>query len=375
MKRFLFTLTSVLFVFNFAKALQMSDVSILYPLPKLDDQDQLISHQNANNILPKKVFNLIPFFINQANEDVYPLMKVVGVRIDPCFQEGLAPVACKKQVRFIWQPVQKVNDHLETIDASLHVFFNLTDKAFAYLIQSLKELNERFPMDNQETYLWINPRLEKWGLNSEYAKSLRKILLTAVYKKEISRITFMKLKGDNDFWVFGGFDFIEGKAQAIKIPNTDVTEQEFINEFARRENPKEFQGGIFPEPDKGVNFNVLVQDSMLSPSITEDEILAMIKGSADIDNPLKNNPGTVDCVSCHISNMVKEWLFLNIENKSLVGEYRGLAYSNSKFNLENHSANFHVTNSLRMFGYFKDQPMISQRTINESAEVLNNSSL
>lgn len=235
MRGFLFAL---LCGFSFsleAKSFVLSDISILYPIPKVEDVDLLISHQNANNVLPKKIFNLIPFFINQPNEEVYPLLKVVGVRVDPCFQEGLSPVGCKKQLRFVWQPVQKVDDHLETIDASLHVFFNLSDKSFDYLVQSLNQLNERFPFENKDNFLWVNPRLQSWGLNSEYAKSLRKILLTAVYKKEISRVTFMKLKGDNDFWVFGGFDFVDGKAQAIKIPHTDVIEQEFINEFARRD--------------------------------------------------------------------------------------------------------------------------------------------
>lgn len=351
-----------------------NEVSILYPLPQESELNMLISHQTANNILPKKVFELIPFFMNVENSEIYPLLKVIGIRIDPCFQEGTAPVACQKQVRLIWQPIRVVNHQVETLDATLHVFFKVSDKAFANLIQSLKDLNAKFPLTPErkkiKSQLTVNPKLQQWGLNSDYARALRKIILTAIYKKELSRITFMKLKGDDDFWIFGGFDFQEGKAIPIKIPHTEVTEQEFINEFAKRDNPQEFQGGIFPEPSQGVDFNLLVRDSMLSPSLTEEEILTMIKGSADIDHPLKHNPGTVDCVSCHVSNMVKEWLFKNSENKNLNQIYSEQSFKSSQFDLTNVSKDFHVTNNLRMFGYFKAQPMISQRTINETALVL-----
>lgn len=356
-----------------------NEVSILYPLPQESQLDLLISHQTANNILPKKVFELVPFFMNTSNSEIYPLLKVVGIRVDPCFQEGAAPMSCQKQVRLIWQPVTVVNNRVETLDAALHVFFKLSDKAFDNLIQSLRDLNEKFPLSSEKLLrkdqLTINPKLQKWGLNSDYAKALRKIILTAIYKKELSRITFMKLKGDDDFWIFGGFDFQEGKAIPIQIPHTDVTEQEFINEFAKRDNPQEFQGGIFPEPSAGVDFNLLVRDSMLSPSLSEEEILLMVRGSADIDNPQKHNPGTVDCVSCHVSNMVKEWLFKNIDNKNLDLAYAEQSFKSSQFDLTNISKNFHVTNNLRMFGYFKAQPMISQRTINETALALENLSI
>jgi len=362
-----------------ANKLEAFDVSILFPLPAARQWDGLISPATQPNMLPWPVFEKVAFFINQPNDRTYPNLRVVGIRLDPCFHEGPPPLRCQHQVRFIWQPLKLENGQTSTVDASLHSFFHLSKSEFEQLIVQLENLQLRHTLDHSKFRmkpLSVHPLLNKYGLNSSYALELKSIILKAVESKSIARVTFMKLKGVDDIWIFGGFDLdpTTGDTRDILIPRLRLkTSQEFINSLAMRKSPRQFLGGIFPAPEESALDDLIDQitkDSNDLDSYREQDIKAMIGQIADFENPSKHNPGTLDCVSCHLTNTLRAWSNINFSRFPLKQEYERHRFQSNSINLNNISPLQGQTDVLRMFGYFERNPIVAQRTINETAEVI-----
>jgi hypothetical protein len=91
--------------------------------------------------------------------------------------------------------------------------------------------------------------------------------------------------------------------------------------------------------------------------------------SLQFENPKTHNPGTIDCVSCHIAQATHLWVEKNFKTDLWSQELKPHQYQSS-LNLKNNSINPSHTNRVRSFGYFEDEPIFSQRVINESAEVI-----
>lgn len=354
--------------------LDLHDVSVLYPLPDMNSWDDLLAPSRATNLLPYDVFDKIPFLINRPNDLTYPTMRVVGVRIDPCFMERLGPLRCEHQIRFIWQPLEKTDTGTTTVDASVHVFFRLENSEFFELLKKLKTLKSDYQKaapEFRKNPLGVHPLLQKFGLKSTYANKLNKLFLNAIENKNLRRITFMKLKGVNDIWIFGGFETNNDQLVEMKIPRLDgATQQDFINRMAMRPNPTKFRGGIFPSFEPEDLFNVIAKDSFNLDGTSEEELRKTIRMIADIEHPQRSNPATVDCATCHLANTMRAWVNINFAQMNLDAEYAKVSYKNENFNLSNQSLNQGQTNILRLFGYFGENPFISLRTINESAEVI-----
>ena len=94
------------------------------------------------------------------------------------------------------------------------------------------------------------------------------------------------------------------------------------------------------------------------------------KAAFKFENPKLHNPGTVDCVSCHVAQPARSFTMLQFPSLQLDQLSREFVYTSSR-NLLNQSPRQSQTNIVRAFGYFENSPFVAQRTINESAEVLN----
>lgn len=179
----------------------------------------------------------------------------------------------------------------------------------------------------------------------------------------------MQVLGNGRVWDFGGFDIINKEMKAMNIPRVNSQIQRFAN-GGTDPRPVWFLGRIVPEPKSEENLNILVRDSRLLAPQHETEIIAAAKAAFRFENPNFHNPGTVDCVSCHIAQSAKNYAlrqfpWYNVDRVNFKD-----IYTNSERNLRNMSPMQPHTNILRSFGYFMNQPIVSSRTINESSEVL-----
>lgn len=355
------------------KNLDLNDVSILFPLPTTDNWDQLIraDHQaKKGKLLPSEFFNKIPsLVVVPSNEILYQDIRVVGMRFDPCFHEGHAPTRCHQQIRLIMQPLENVQGNTSTFDASLHLFYDLNAAEFKDFIGSLSRLKTEFTSKVEILPLGVNPLLKKDGLQSDYFKKVTSLVFQYIGKSALSRITFMQVLGSGLVWDFGGFDIKDNEMKPIHIPRIDSQIQRFINGGVDP-RPVWFLGGIIPQFEGQENLNILVRDSRILGPLHEEEVIAASRSAFRFENPTLHNPGTVDCVSCHIAQSARNYTlrqfpWYNVDRINFKD-----IYTNPDRNLRNLSPMQPHTNILRSFGYFMNQPIVSNRTINETAEVL-----
>jgi hypothetical protein len=357
--------------------LDLNDVSVLLPLPDLQHWDQLPSGLTAaqfGDLLPLSYFSQVPQILAMvSNKDIYPALKVIGVRIDPCFHEGVGPTLCQSQIRLVWQPLAKTSDVTSTFDASLHSFYSLSKDEFKELAGSLIKLKLERTNSNEILPLGVNPFIEKEGLQGDYAQKFFKIIYKYIGEEKLNRITFMKLFMNGNIWEFGGFDITHSNSQTfemkpLQIPNINSTSQLFTNKATPK--PFWFKGGIDPAPQTEDNLNFLVTDSrLISPQQNETDIKNAVRSAYKFENPALHNPGTADCVSCHIAQAAKNWSLNQYPWFNLSVLNSDVIYDSEK-DLSNFSPMQGQTNILRAFGYFMNAPITSQRVINESSEVV-----
>ncbi len=350
----------------------MNDVSILFPLPAADKFQQLwgTEFQTQNGVLlPENYFLKLPVMVLKPNAEIKDNIKVIGLRIDPCFNEQVGPVKCEKQIRLIWQPLSVVQNTVTTLDASIHTFYSLTDSEFSGLIDELKKINSNYPDRlTAQTYLQLNPILKSETLSGNYFKALTSLIQKYTGENKLTRMTFMIIAGGENVWIFGGFNILNQTAIPIQIPRINARIQEFRNSAGPM--PFWFQGGIYPEPKQKSNLNILVKDSrQLSPE-NEAEIIEATRSAFQFENPKLHNPGTVDCVSCHAAQVAKSWSMKQYPWLDLSNQLLADIYQNTNNDIRNASPMQIHTDILRSFGYFMNRPFVAQRTINETSEVV-----
>ena len=380
-------LTAFYLFFTFSAAhgdnlkLNLNDISVLLPLPSAEQWNLLLQPNQLGkngillpqNYVAKEIPTLLQF---TANEKLYPDLRVIGFRIDPCFTEGRGPVKCKQQIRFVWQPLKIVDEKTQTIDVALHSFYELETDSFKALIQQLKVLKTMSSSTDRtaQQALSIHPIIAQEGLDGFYYQNLIKIILSYVGQKNLSRITFMQLFANETVWFFGGLDISksDGTSKKINIPRINLTLQQFINSAPPARASTSFLGRIFPLPDqKEDNINILLSDSRLLDEKSEKEIVESVRSAHRIENPKLHNPGTLDCVSCHAAQPARIWAETNFSYFNY-GDLSKTIYTPSPTgqNLENISPLKNLTNIVRIFGYFDDQPIVTTRAINETNEAI-----
>lgn len=92
---------------------------------------------------------------------------------------------------------------------------------------------------------------------------------------------------------------------------------------------------------------------------------ASVSTALRIENPTKHSVNTIDCVSCHIATTARVPVESAVsDGKEVVSSDR---YLNPRHNLTR-NPNFRTgTLLVHNFGYINTEPIVSQRTINESA--------
>lgn len=350
----------------------LNDVSFLMPLPESENSHVLLSAESAGlqgALLPAHLHADIPglSFVHSREEE-RRLLRVVSVRIDPCFQV-LSPLACQKQIRLIWQPV--VTDSLaggmKTIDAALHSFYVLDDLSFDLLVQDLKTWKHQYSIETSGLPLQIHPAWSGYPEASSL-KAFLTLILKYTGENNLTRITAMVVRGANNMWMFAEYHVQQGQLQIQRIPRIDRSSQAYSNQTLA---PMHFaKGGMTPAPAYEDNINHVVADTqMFEAHATEDIIVNEYRSSLAIQNPRKYSPATMDCASCHVAQNAMNW-FRHRHARVGYDMAAGVEeYYNPRYDLTNISPNPANFLNIRGFGYYGKEPAISQRVINESAEV------
>ncbi len=376
MKKNIFCLLIIpIFSVNLSASFGLNDISILIPLPKNETElNQLIA--TSPEIMPKKLFDSLPILTPMlAQNDLYSkYLKVVGLRFDPCFTSGFQPQICRPQIRLVWQPLVKTNNNYTTVDVAVHSFYEFDAFEWHSIIDELRKISNT----DLSLSLQVHPVLNREGFNSNYWKQLKELVLKNAIHKNLIQMTTMTLRADR-VWSFNGLEFKNNQWQQIEIPTlkfpnrpeAKIINQAFILEPESLLNLREFKGSVTLLDLNNKNWFNLISDSIkFAETKTEAEIVDSIKLAQNIENPRNHNPGTIDCVSCHISQTIRLWGKSKLKTYNQIFNLEKSKYANPNFNLKNNSLNPENTNRVRAFGYFDDEPIISDRVINETAESL-----
>lgn len=345
----------------------LNDLSVLLPLPAKQDFSLMLNPASTGEqgmLLSKKTFQrivqLVPEHDNQKMWSEQ--LRVIAIRLDPCFIEGTGPLPCSRQIRLIWQPVFFDETGANTRDASIHSFYEFSESEFSEVLKAWSILFQGHDQDA----LQVHPIIRKQGLNGIYWKSLKSLILRYCGEQNLIRMTAMNVMADEQLWIFSGFDIKNGQAQEMIIPRTNTRTQAITQTSFQFFS---FTGGMTPNPPADDEFNVLVEDShWFKKKFSEDQVRKAMHSALGFENPQVHNTGTLDCASCHLANMAHQWGEKNYPGFNWDIDFKDVKFQ-SEFNLTNPTKNEIRPNQFRIFGYFGKEPAVAQRVINETAVV------
>jgi len=314
---------------------------------------------------------------NFQSMELLERLTLLAFRIDPCFKDEFSD-QCKKQIRVVWQPIdlpvknrelstylnQNSNLSLEnrirplnSVDATIHTFYDLNDSEFFDLVSNLKTIKNKFKLRTKSLPLGVHPGFKI----PSFQKELQDILKKYIKPENISRVAFMQLNDESLRWSFFSFDVINDKLIPI-LPKWSKKFTQVIS-FSSPNS-----GRLLDERENLFTFDS--GEQLLGPTpynFSSSEIYKRVKA---INNPRKHLPGTIDCLSCHSAPSAYQLAFKSAQqNANQIGPSVEVANELQRFNFSNFS-NYEVGN-FRMLGYFEENLVISDRVIVESAEVAN----
>ena len=369
MKTLKLLIISCLFISYNAHAFGLNDLSILIPLPKNNEISLMLSPSDSGNngaLLSKSVYNrFFSLVVDRSKEEIWTnQLKVVAIRIDPCFIEGTGPLACRRQIRLVWQPIFLDKNDYSTRDASLHSFYEFSDQEYKAFLTEWKT----WAKTDVNLPLVIHPLLQKESLSGPHWNKLRSLILNFCGVNNLIRMTSMNVMGSAQLWLFSGFDIdSNGVSKEMVIARINETVQSITQSSF---DINHFWGALNPAPMEDAQFNLLIEDSMFFKKQNSPlEVKKAIRSLLTFENPKKTNTGNLDCASCHLANMAHQWTKKNYPDLNWDIEFRENFYT-SDFNLQNTTHGKVNPNQFRILGYFGKEPVISQRVINETSEVL-----
>lgn len=369
--------------------LDLNDISILFDRPQKDEGNFLIPPTLTGKkgaLISSQLSSHFEYLVNdlgRSKESDWKDLRVVGIRIDPCGRlSASANEPCRKMIRVVWQPFDEKNNKF--YDAAAHTFYELSTREFSALVNDVKKYKKENLLLGVSTFrkpLFIHPAFKSQKTRSQFRQNIQNLLSTYCGEKNHVRLTLMKLVTSNLWWRFSGMNKTKDNEWVeIQIAGQNPARtftQDFFNELLL--DKLGMSGVILPVlTHQKDNLSVFIRGPKLRTDPVGIELLTKsIQTINRINNPKVYHSENLDCVQCHIVQSVHQWM--EDQDLKLVQKYdtsqdrytpdflSGINYRKRKVNLTQKRSH---NKSLRAFGYFEDQPSISQRTINESIELL-----
>lgn len=365
--------------------LQLNDVSVLFPLPKTEaEQSTGLLSVTANGargvLLPEKLYDAVGHILGSVNphpgsiggdyEAPYANLRVIALRIDPCFA-ALDPAQtgtdCENQLRLVVQEPNATG----TFDSALHLFYSLDREELLELVASVAGLRQTLAPGQRLGKLQPHPLIVAEGLGGAMASGVRAAILAHAGEQTLVRITRMSATG-GPFWKFSGFDVAAGQSMPMHIP-TLPSEQDTLQQLERgfgdiaRVQPK-----VVPASGSVDDFSVLL-DTQAAQALSKAEQQAKLSSLLRVENPGHHSPNTVDCVTCHTATpatrlVVEPTLGLSFEN--MPERFVPVANLVTASELEATFDDQEPLTNVHAFSYTATGVGINQRTVNESAAVV-----
>jgi hypothetical protein len=341
--------------------LTLQDVSVLYPLPASVDASGYLTPATLGargELLPRDVYDAIPTFPVQPSQGLdYDRMRVVSLRFDDC--HALPAGGCEPQIRLVMQPL--TGSGLAQ-DSALHLFYSLDSADLDPLVSELVALKALAP-EVVDGPLDVHAALVAQGVEGAYGTGLQELVLSRIGEANLTRITFfLRAPPAVEVWFFGGFERRDGELEVMDIVDLGQSNQQVI----RRDVSDGYDYEVNPLSSFAEVERPLLTTAA-AEAATDEERAAAFQSLLRTENPNLFTPDDLSCTGCHLATFVLEETRarFGLEDASFADDVY-----DSELDLSVRGGAKTTASSLRAFGYFKRDAMISQRVVHESAGVV-----
>ncbi len=348
--------------------LGMNDVSILLPLPYAATTATLVhmTGDGAGDLVPRDLFaGLEGSTIAIPYED----FQIVAVRFDLCDRATPGPCADGEdgRLRVVYQPIDPVTANAD--DVALHAFYAIPAADLPDVVESLRALAK---LQNVPP----NSPLNVNAASADYLAQLRSLVLRYAVPSGLVRLTLFALDSPTVVeWMFRGVELVAGSFQPIAVVGTGAALQEVQLGVGKMPDvafqPSYFIGTMIgvaqspPGPDAS-SYDVALSADAFAAASAPSQMLSL-EALAAAQNPLLTVPATEQCVACHTSTVLtRDRATLAAVDPTTIQS----TFTSPGRDLTTIGQSITDASSLRAFGWLDTDPEISQRVVNDTAEVL-----
>ncbi len=340
----------------------MNDVTILAPLPTGEAPVLLRGADLADDgtaLVPRALFDRLVADpeggLPILGGETYDQLHLVAVRFDLCDrqQPGVCPDTEDGRMRLVFQPIADQS----AFDAGFHAFYAIRNAEIAPAVAALRDLATTVAGPRTGA-LRPSPALTA---SDAYAVKLRAFVKRFGGESRSVRLTINAQPQTlaQIQWALRGVEKKDGAFVEMAIAGGAATSERVI--LAGRPGYE-----VTPATDHPAGLAGALTQSMFdaADATKRREYLAAL---AAVDNPLMHSAETVACVACHVSTVLTAARApgAGIDPVSLPERYtstRDLSVAAGKSR--------ETDRTLRALGYLGKDPMISQRVVNDTAQVL-----
>ncbi len=340
--------------------LRLNDVSVLFPLPPDQEAAGYLRPTDRGahgELLPRAVFDAIPTFpVVPADGIAYDRMRVLSLRVDGC---GGPHDTCYPQIRLVMQPMRGSLAR----DSALHLFFRLEAGEMGDVVGELRRMRSLAP-GLTDGPLDVHPALATQGVTGPWGAALRALVLRHVGAARLTRVTFfLRAPPVQEVWFFGGLDRNGEAFEPMTIVGVGRGNQRVIHtDEAAGYRYDLTPVAVTPEDHSAV---LSAAASARAAADARDRALASLHR---VENPARYVPDELPCAGCHLATYVLAEAART--HGASPDRFAADRFTSSRHDLSLRGAAVESPSSLRAFGWFNTDAVISQRTVNESAAVV-----
>jgi len=343
--------------------LGMNDVTILVPLPASGDTPRLLWAADLGDdgaaLVPRSLFDRLVVAVDGGGSPVlnaatYDRLHLVAVRFDLCdrLSPGVCPEGEDGRMRLVFQSMFKGGT---AEDVGFHAFYSIPRDQLGAAVTALRELAKAGPPGGDG--LRVSPALSA-AAPEAYAARLRAFVRRYGGASRLVRLT-MNAQGQifaQAHWILRGVEKTGDAFTDMPIVGSTATVESVILSSGSSYD-------VTPVADTPPGLRGALTQTLFAAADATTR-LGALAALAATDNPLTHSTQTVPCVACHLSTVLMAARG-PADATTIPGRYT------SAFDLSTGGGESAKTpNTLRALGYLGDKPMISQRVVNETAQVL-----
>jgi hypothetical protein len=255
----------------------------------------------------------------------------------------------------VFQPLIVADGHPVALDVALHAFYPIPNAELAPMVDELRGLAAHrggavdAPLDIAVLDATARDMLR--GLVTRYAGASRLLRLTVFAQHALTAAINWGFRGEERARTRDAF-------KPITVAHVAAREQRTI--LAGTES-----FSTMPVADQPAGF-VRALDAIAFGAASPGERMQALEAMAEIENPMAHGADTAQCVACHVTTFLtpRRSQLAGIDPTTIRGRYT------SPYDLAVRGPSATNARSLRAFGYLFAEPMISQRVVNDTAQVL-----